>query len=56
MPLSRRKATLTNHTHALRDDSTSTSRMLATVSKKLGRAGGGIVIGERSGALNPSSL
>jgi hypothetical protein len=30
--------------------------MLASVSEKLGRAGGGIVVGEWSGALNPGSL
>lgn len=30
--------------------------MLASVAEKIGRAGGGIVIGEWSGALNPGSL
>jgi glucan 1,3-beta-glucosidase len=30
--------------------------MLASVSKKLGREGGGIIVGEWSGALNPGSL
>lgn len=48
--------TAADHTHSLRDDSASTPRMLATVSEKLGRVGGGIVIGEWSGALNPGSL
>lgn len=48
--------TASDHTSALRDDSASTPRMLALVSEKLGRAGGGIVIGEWSGALNPGSL
>ena len=45
-----------DHTRALLDDSAPTPRMLATVSEKLGRAGGGIVIGEWSAALNPGSL
>lgn len=48
--------TTADHTRALRDDSASTPRMLATLSAKLGRAGGGIVVGEWSGALNPGSL
>jgi aryl-phospho-beta-D-glucosidase BglC (GH1 family) len=48
--------TASDHTHALRDDSASTPRMLATVSEKLGRAGSGVIVGEWSGALNPGSL
>ncbi|KAF8815625.1 glycoside hydrolase [Phlegmacium glaucopus] len=48
--------TAADHTHDLREDSASTPRMLATISEKLGRVGGGIVIGEWSGALNPGSL
>lgn len=47
---------VSDHTQALRDDSAAIPRMLASVSEKLGRAGGGIVIGEWSGALNPGSL
>ena len=47
---------VSDHTRALSDDSAPIPRMLASVSEKLGRAGGGIVIGEWSGALNPGSL
>lgn len=45
-----------DHTQALRANSASTPRMLASASQKLGRAGGGIIVGEWSGALNPGSL
>ncbi|KIM35755.1 glycoside hydrolase family 5 protein [Hebeloma cylindrosporum] len=44
------------HTKALTDLTASTPQMLASVAEKIGRAGGGIVIGEWSGALNPGSL
>ncbi|KAF8151326.1 glycoside hydrolase superfamily [Crassisporium funariophilum] len=45
-----------DHTRALQDPSASFPRMLAAVSEKLGRAGGGIIVGEWSGALNPGSF
>lgn len=38
------------------DPNAPTPQMFARVSEKLGRAGGGIVIGEWSGAFNPGSL
>jgi len=44
------------HTRALTDPSAPTPQTLASVAEKIGRAGGGIVIGEWSGALNPGSL
>ena len=44
------------HTRALTDPSAPTPQMLASVAEKIGRVGGGIVIGEWSGALNPGSL
>ncbi|KAF5369654.1 hypothetical protein D9615_010240 [Tricholomella constricta] len=44
------------HTRALSDPSASTPQTLSRVSEKLGRAGGGLVVGEWSGALNPGSL
>jgi len=44
------------HTRALTDLSAPTPQMLVSVAEKIGRAGGRIVIGEWSGALNPGSL
>ncbi|KAG6814650.1 hypothetical protein H0H93_012740, partial [Arthromyces matolae] len=44
------------HTRALSDPGASTPSMLTRVSEKVGRSGGGIIIGEWSGALNPGSL
>jgi len=44
------------HTRGLTDLSAPTPRMMASVAEKVGRAGGGIIIGEWSGALNPGSL
>lgn len=45
-----------NHTRSLVDPNAATPRMFAQVSDKLGEAGGGLVIGEWSGALNPGSI
>ncbi|KAF8874323.1 glycoside hydrolase family 5 protein [Gymnopilus junonius] len=45
-----------DHARALVDPSAATPRILESVSEKVGRAGGGVVIGEWSGALNPASL
>ena len=50
------RTSTSQYTHALHDDSASIPRMLASVLEKLGRAGGGITVGEWSGALNPGSL
>ncbi|KAG6833282.1 hypothetical protein H0H87_009457 [Tephrocybe sp. NHM501043] len=47
---------VTEHTRSFTDPSAHTPQMFARVSEKLGRAGGGIVIGEWSGGLNPGSL
>ncbi|KAG6813861.1 hypothetical protein H0H92_006268 [Tricholoma furcatifolium] len=44
------------HTHALQSPSANIPQMFARVTEKLGRAGGGLVIGEWSGGLNPGSL
>ncbi|KAG5640903.1 hypothetical protein DXG03_006683 [Asterophora parasitica] len=44
------------HTGALADPGAPTPQTLSRVSEKLGRAGGGLVVGEWSGALNPGSL
>ncbi|KAG5635247.1 hypothetical protein H0H81_011945 [Sphagnurus paluster] len=44
------------HTQALTDPSAPTPQAFARAAEKLGRAGGGLVIGEWSGALNPGSL
>ncbi|PPQ71288.1 hypothetical protein CVT26_011938 [Gymnopilus dilepis] len=45
-----------DHARALSDPSAPTPRMLDNAAEKAGRAGGGVIIGEWSGALNPSSL
>ncbi|RDB15978.1 Glucan 1,3-beta-glucosidase 3 [Hypsizygus marmoreus] len=45
-----------NHTRALCDPNAGTPKTFARVSEKLGRAGGGMIVGEWSGALNPRSL
>ncbi|KAG6852880.1 hypothetical protein C0991_008393 [Blastosporella zonata] len=47
---------VSEHTHSLSDPSAPTPQMFARVSEKLGRAGGGLVVGEWSGGLNPGSL
>ncbi|KAG6908319.1 hypothetical protein DXG01_005295 [Tephrocybe rancida] len=47
---------VSEHTRALVDPGAHTPSMFARVSEKLGRAGGGIIVGEWSGGLNPSSL
>ncbi|KAF9471763.1 glycoside hydrolase [Pholiota conissans] len=44
------------HSRSLTDANAATSKMFASIAEKVGRAGGGIVIGEWSGALNPGSL
>ncbi|KAJ3508976.1 hypothetical protein NLJ89_g5465 [Agrocybe chaxingu] len=44
------------HSRALGDPNGEMSKMFLRVSEKLGRAGGGVVVGEWSGALNPGSL
>jgi glucan 1,3-beta-glucosidase len=44
------------HSRALADPNAPTPQTLASAAEKAGRAGGGIVIGEWSGALNPGSL
>ncbi|CAA7270598.1 unnamed protein product [Cyclocybe aegerita] len=44
------------HARALGDPNGEMSKMFLRVSEKLGRAGGGVVVGEWSGALNPGSL
>ncbi|KAG6888935.1 hypothetical protein C0992_007048 [Termitomyces sp. T32_za158] len=44
------------HIRALSESSAPTPQMFARVIEKLGRAGGGLVVGEWSGALNPGSL
>lgn len=44
------------HTQHLRDPGAETPQMLARVSQKLEAAGGALIIGEWSGALNPGSL
>ncbi|KAF8968627.1 glycoside hydrolase superfamily [Flammula alnicola] len=49
-------ASAEDHARSLADPSATTPRMLASAAEKAGRAGGGIVIGEWSGALNPGSL
>jgi glucan 1,3-beta-glucosidase len=44
------------HAHNLRDPNAGTPQMFARVSQKLQGAGGALVVGEWSGALNPGSL
>lgn len=44
------------HAHNLRDPNARTPQMFARVSQKLQGAGGALVVGEWSGALNPGSL
>lgn len=44
------------HAHNLRDPNAGTPQMFARVSQKLQAAGGALVVGEWSGALNPGSL
>ncbi|KAF8074494.1 glycoside hydrolase superfamily [Lyophyllum atratum] len=44
------------HTRQLSDPSCHTPQTLARASEKLGRKGGGLIVGEWSGALNPGSL
>lgn len=46
----------TQHTYNLRDPNASTPQTFARVSQKLQGAGGALVVGEWSGALNPGSL
>ncbi|KIP05944.1 glycoside hydrolase family 5 protein [Phlebiopsis gigantea 11061_1 CR5-6] len=46
----------TRHAHNLRDASSGTPQMFARVSQKVQGAGGALVVGEWSGALNPGSL
>ncbi|KAJ6605816.1 glycoside hydrolase family 5 protein [Mycena sp. CBHHK59/15] len=45
-----------DHTRSLTDESAHTSRMFSRVAEKLSSAGGGLVVGEWSGALNPGSI
>lgn len=47
---------ITQHSKALADPNAGTSQMLSRVSQKLQGAGGALIIGEWSGAINPGSL